>query len=463
MKRKKILIFIDHEVIIRHFIANDTFKELELKNEVIYVFNEDIDRFEFRKNKIICNKIAKDKIKYTRITRERIGKWFLLYIVAVFRQYRIVSTNKSNKSHFRARVEFEIKRLGRRNVFLAKMGGLPIIYQVLKFIFSTYLGIHKDVDQLLKEEKPDLLIHPSLLNGYFINELFKASKKFNLKLIILMNSWDNCSTRAFCTGYPDKLVVWGEQTKMHAKQFLNMPEDKIECFGSAQFEIYKTLPNDTREELGKFFNVNPSKKILLYAGVSNSKNETKILKMLENAIKKSELPDCHVIYRPHPWRRDLMKGEENFFDISWNHISMDPTMIKFYKSCLTNPTKNIYLADYQISNKLLTLVDGVISPLSTMLIESLIKGKPVLAFFPDFNKNEPLVLNHIHYAEFIEFEETNSCFKEIDFIPSCRRLIRQIESDSYSKILKKKAEFFVSKKIETYGLQLEKLVSKMLH
>ena len=117
-----------------------------------------------------------------------------------------------------------------------------------------------------------------------------------------MNSWDNCCCKAFCTGSPDKLIVWGEQAKKHAKLYLNMPEEKIECFGAAQFEIYKTPPKESRKELAEFFNVNPDKKILLYAGVSNSENETTFLKLLEEGIRNSTLEDCHVIYRPHPWR-----------------------------------------------------------------------------------------------------------------------------------------------------------------
>ena len=46
-----------------------------------------------------------------------------------------------------------------------------------------------------------------------------------------MNSWDNPAGRSFCTGSPDKLVVWGEQTKIHAKDFMRLHEKQIECFG----------------------------------------------------------------------------------------------------------------------------------------------------------------------------------------------------------------------------------------
>tara|TARA_B100001989_G_C24518959_1_gene454742 strand:- start:61 stop:1470 length:1410 start_codon:yes stop_codon:yes gene_type:complete len=460
--RKKILVLIDDDVMVRHFIANNTFDEIERSNEVLYVFNQDNERYDFKSNEIVKNKINKDKIRYTYIPRKRVGHWFLLYIIHIFRQLRMNIKNKNGAGHFKAVQDFQTRAIGKRNIRLAKIAGLPIIYQIINFIFRLRLGIHQDVIKLLDTEKPDLIIHPSFLKGYYVNEIFAAAPKYKIPLIILVNSWDNCSSKAFCTGKPDKLVVWGKQGKIHAKQYLNMSEDKIECFGAAQFEIYKTPPKENKEELARFFNVDPQKKILLFAGVSSSDNDTLFLKLLEKGIEESLLPNCHVIYRPHPWRGTLKGDEEDFFKLKWNHITMDPTMVNFYRTVIYKSTDKMFLADYSISNKLMTLVDGVISPLSTMLVEALIKGKPVLAFFPKSLPDQPLRLQFIHYKEFIELKETNSCFNEDDFIKSCKKLFNQIGDESIAKKLRKKSEFFVSNKKKSYGYQLEKLTQELL-
>lgn len=462
LKKNKILVLIDDYVMVRHFIANNTFAEIERSNKVLYVFNQDGERYDFKSNEIVQKKINKRNIRYTHIPRKRTGHWFLLYIIHIFRQLRMNINKKNGKDHFRAIQDFQIRAIGKRNVRLAKIAGLPLIYQITNFIFRLKLGIHEDIIQLLEKEKPDLIIHPSFLKGYYVNEIFTAAPKYKIPLIILVNSWDNCCCKAFCTGSPDKLVVWGEQAKIHAQQFLNMPEEKIECFGAAQFEIYKNPPKETREELAKFFNVDLNKKILLYAGVSNSENDTLFLKMLEKGIKESKLPNCHVIYRPHPWRDVLRDEEEDFFSLNWEHISMDPTMIDFYRRVIKEPIGTMFLTDYSISNKLMTLVDGVISPLSTMLVEALIKGKPVLAFFPKTLRGDPLRLQFIHYKEFLELDETNACFQKSDFVSSCKHLFDQIGDKSISKKLRKKSEFFVSNKVKSYGKQLEELSSKLI-
>ena len=156
MKRKKILIFIDIDVVLRHFIANETFKELELSNNVIYILNK--EKYGLLENQIVKDKIPSNKILMTDIKRDRVGKWFLLYIIALLRQ-------QGNGNHYKARIRNEIKRIGRRNLVLAKIAGLPVIYNIIRRIFILKLGIHKDVEKIIIREKPDVILHPSLLNA----------------------------------------------------------------------------------------------------------------------------------------------------------------------------------------------------------------------------------------------------------------------------------------------------------
>ena len=278
-----------------------------------------------------------------------------------------------------------------------------------------------------------------------------------------MNSWIIVVQKHFVQ-VSDKLIVWGEQTKRHAKQYIGMSDDNVLSFGAAQFEVYKTPPKEDRETLAKSFQVNSNKKIILYAVVGSSQDETVNLKLLENAIDNSVLPNCHVIYRPHPWRGGLRGSEENFLSLNWKHISIDPTMHEFYKSLLEGSRKNLgmYLSDYSFTNKLLTLVDAVISPFSTMLIESMLKGKPVLAFLR-YEQKTLLSNQYIHFTEYIELEETNTCYQQKDFIPECKKMVNQIRNKSFAEKLKKRSQFFVNQPKASYGYQLSKLAEKMIN
>ena len=97
LKKNKILVLIDDYVMVRHFIANNTFAEIERSNKVLYVFNQDGERYDFKSNEIVQKKINKRNIRYTHIPRKRTGHWFLLYIIHIFRQLRMNINKKNGK------------------------------------------------------------------------------------------------------------------------------------------------------------------------------------------------------------------------------------------------------------------------------------------------------------------------------------------------------------------------------
>ena len=133
MQRKKILIFIDEDVMLRHFIANDTFKELTKNNEVIYVFNRDKKRFDFENNPIVIKKIPAKNIRYCSVPRKRTGLWFLLCTINLFRQQRIALGKNGSKKHYKALVKLYLQEIGRRNLLLAKLQDIQVSITLLVF------------------------------------------------------------------------------------------------------------------------------------------------------------------------------------------------------------------------------------------------------------------------------------------------------------------------------------------
>ena len=102
------------------------------------------------------------------------------------------------------------------------------------------MGIHSDVVEIMNK-KTDLIIHPSILQGYFVNELlrFYISNKQSIPLIFLMNSWDNPSSKVLRTGKPSKLVVWGQQSKNHAVECVKNRTGKLSVLGQLNLKFTK--------------------------------------------------------------------------------------------------------------------------------------------------------------------------------------------------------------------------------
>jgi len=83
--------------------------------------------------------------------------------------------------------------------------------------------LRSELDALLEDERPDVIIHPCVLEGAFLNDLIVATQARGIPFVVIMNSWDNPSTKQAMAGSPDYLLVWGEQTKRHAIEFVGMP------------------------------------------------------------------------------------------------------------------------------------------------------------------------------------------------------------------------------------------------
>ena len=123
---------------------------------------------------------------------------------------------------------------------------LPIINSIYKTYLNRKLKFTEsdELKNLFITEKPDLIIHPTTLSGYFVNDGISICNKLNIPHIFIMNSWDNPSTKKSIASKPNKLLVWGKQTYNHAITYIEMNSMDVIKFGVPQFEIYKKTKNN---------------------------------------------------------------------------------------------------------------------------------------------------------------------------------------------------------------------------
>jgi CDP-glycerol glycerophosphotransferase (TagB/SpsB family) len=96
------------------------------------------------------------------------------------------------------------------------------------------------------------------------------------------------------------------------------------------------------------------------------------------------------VYRPHPWGKGGYKGER-LLDYSWRHVRIERSMRSYLENVRAGK-RSIYLADYADTHDVLSSVDALVSPLSTILLEGALHGKPVLCFIPDEREGSSLKL-----------------------------------------------------------------------
>jgi hypothetical protein len=454
-RRRKALVFVDFDVLIRHFIMSGAFADLERRFDVVYVAHDDPDDAKkgltARLEDYGCSNVRRCVVE-----RRRTGLWYLLFVPTVLSRQR-------GRPGYDYRRKMFAQVIGERRTRMMELLSRRWTYPLYRALFLRRMGASSAVADLIRSEAPDVIIQPSLLTGPFVNELMLTAPRMRIPYILLMNSWDNPAVKAVATGNPDRLVVWGAHSMRQAVEYMGVPEDRIVAFGAAQFQVYRNRPVETRDELARFFGVPSGKPVVVYAGSGAGWYESAYLQRLDSMAQPGGCLDgSHILYRPHPWRGPLGDGERDFFDLGLRHVSMDPTMREHYVAQITGAARGMFLLDYQITNKLLALAAAVISPLSTILLESVLVGVPILIFAPprdvalDVNRAQP------HFRDLVEWPEIVTCFDDVGFEAACARLRGQFDDSELSSRLRERARSYVVTDGPTYSERLAQLAEQIV-
>lgn len=454
--KKSCLILIDSDIVIRAFVEGKAFDELRKKFDLTFAYAKDTTS-EKKYINVDLSTYVSDEVISCEIPRKRMGYWYFLFVA----QALFVNRGTDNYNlikHYKFYVE-----LGKRNTTFIALFSQRFIFPIFKFLFKKVMGSHQPILEMIEEVNPDLVIYPTLLTGPFINDILPITKQKGIKCIFCMNSWDNPSSKAISVGEPDKLVVWGEQSKFESIRYLGISKDKIEIFGAAQFQIYRQESSLNKNELSKKFQVPPGRRIILYAGNGDSNDETIFLEKLDKAVTNKILPNCHIIYRPHPWRGKLRSGEKDFFACKWEHVSMDPHMEEFYKSTIKKPTGKFFMIEYEVTRDLLLLASGVVSARSTLLLEAMVNGVPILILYPHEIKSKDFSVDYVHFKRLTENKLIENCFDLEKLENQLRGLHAQILDKSYGTILKEIVSEFAIMDGDTYAIRLLKLAEELVN
>jgi hypothetical protein len=298
---------------------------------------------------------------------------------------------------------------------------------------------------LLDREQPDIVLHPSVLDSVFLNDLVVACGERVIPLVVAMNSWDNPSTKRAVVGLPDWLLVWGPQTRDHAMRFVRMTTDRVVPFGAAQFDVYREQPRIDRDRFCAEHGLDPSRRIILFAGSNARTDELAILKALDHAVNDGRLGNVSIVYRPHPWGEGGRDGAR-LASATFDHVVIDRTM-RAYLDAIAAGSREMFLPDYRDTHDLLSAIDGVISPMSTILLEAALHAKPVVAYTPagaDGSEQLTNALPMLHFADFLNLPEIGHASTIDDLIKATSQLADETEGVRRGREFQRAAGYFVT-------------------
>lgn len=393
----KVLVFIEVDVVVRHFINSGAFDSLGQRHDVTFVFPE---RGHRRLGTVNPKKLKlPGNLASVESHPRRNSLWKRLYLVDQLR-LRLGAQRAAVRSLHRW-------AMGWKAACQYTILALPGVFAIFKALTLWSLSRipNKKMVSLVEEEKPDVVIHPCVLEGVYLNDLIEITEERGIPLVVIMNSWDNPSTKRSMIGQPDWLLVWGEQTRQHAVTFAGLSRDRVIPFGAAQFDVFKKPSLVTRSEFDNRNGLRSGLPTLLYAGSSRGNAEIEHLKTLDNAVERGVLPKMNILYRPHPWGNGGAGGE-GILDAPWKNVCVESSMRGYLESVRAGNTEK-YLSNYVDTHDVLSNVDGVVSPLSTIILESLLHGKPAMCFMPIEERNSHFSLDSslVHFREMLDLEQ----------------------------------------------------------
>lgn len=442
----KVLIFIEHDVVIRHFVHSRVFAELIAKHSVTFVFPEP----GYKRVKLDVSTLDLGApYRHLTVHQARLVIWKRLFQVDLLRW--------RPGEQFAALATLHREMIGWKAAAFYTVLSLPGIYGLFRrrsFARIETIPNH-DLDRLIAEEAPDLLIHPSVLEGVYINDLVSASKATGIPLAVIMNSWDNPCTKRAMVGTPDWLLVWGPQTRRHAIDFVGMAPDRTLTFGAAQFDVYSGPPRIGRDAFCDRHDIDSKARILLYAGSSKGTDEFAHLKAIEEAIEDGRLANTVIVYRPHPWGGGG-KGGERILDHPWRHLRIETTMRAYLEGVRRGDTAMSF-PDYRDTHDVLSSIDALVSPLSTIILEGALHGKPTLCFLPIEEtgaRHFQLVLPLKHFEDMFNMPEFLVAKGRAALIPGIETLLTRIGDADFAERAQRVCAHFVAPFDRPYGERL---------
>ena len=394
--KKNIGVFIDHDLMIRHFIKENKFKELEKKYNLIYFFSKNKKRIIQDINRLkIKNKIIKLDVDLRRKTKNTL----LSYVGRINNAYRKKKLSFKNAAIQEVKVILNSRLLFYSYLIFAN----KFIYPFYKWFCKKFtIKFNEYLNNEVKKNELSFIIHPTVLNGDFVQDLVEIGKYNNIPTFLIMNSWDNCTSRAFTHGNPTKYLVWGESIKKMASENLNLPKKNIDVIGCAQFDIYKQNPSISRKRYRKKIGVKKNEFLVCYAGSNIGINETKHLKIIDKQISLSKLK-VKILYRPHPWKK-IHKNEISFFENKFQNIKMDYFSKKRYKNIFLKKPKKLSIGtiNYDQTNTIIKSIDAAILPPSTFSVECALNEVPISIYLPILKDEiSPRVIIEADYFKYL--------------------------------------------------------------
>lgn len=255
------------------------------------------------------------------------------------------------------------------------------LWRKLLMILGNFEPISEDIRSLYEKWKPDVVFATTMIPSLEVS-LMRLAHRDKKKVVGMVKSWDNLTSKAFLRVFPDWLIVPNIIGVEEAVRVYDFPKERIVPTGIPQYDSY--VHSDFLENKERFFKdlgLDPKKRTILYAPAGDWMNahDKEILADILGWIHEGKIPNTQVLLRLHPAyesRTEELVGDPN--------LVVERPGMRFGGA----KTYEFFDADVRHLASSIAYTDITINTASTMSIEAAVYDKPVILIGYD-GKQQP--------------------------------------------------------------------------
>jgi hypothetical protein len=400
---RPLLIALNHGIAARNVLQTDLFRDLKESGTGIVLLTPNADDPAFRRA------YGGDNVSFEKLEIDRYGaylsrsktqavlktiRWFTLNgkydITTIADWYEEVHRRDRGSKGPGAKLRNLAEDLSipvlRRSAFLRRA-----LVAAESAVFRP--GFHAEV---FRKHRPGWVLVTSLGFFDFDQYIMREAKRSGAKVVSVILSWDNTSTRGIGGAVPDHVIAWTETMRKELVELHDMAPSRIFVGGVPQFDHYfREGYAMSREEFLSRFGLSPDRKIIYFATKSPTGFpwNPDVARAIAEAIGEDRFAyPCQLLVRVHPIHFRMRDGALRFAEVLRSYDEIAKTYPHVVINAPTMRSENIAfdMPETELSDvaSILRHADVMVNIFSTMNVEASIFDLPSInASFDEMRGN----------------------------------------------------------------------------
>lgn len=247
-------------------------------------------------------------------------------------------------------------------------GGSLLALRIMRFLDAVLPSSHTFAG-FFETLNPDAVFSTDVQNELDVRLLHEARAR-RVTTVGMVRSWDNLTSKGVLRVVPDRLVVHNETIKEEAVRYNLVPPANIFVIGIPHYDNYMSPPERSKEAFFKAFDLDPRKKLVVYAPIGDryirdNETDTFILTILSKL-------DLNILVRLPP--TDSVRFDK--FVSKGARVAFDTTGQRFLRG--GKKVHEVGREDDERLKEALSFCDAVVTGQSTVSIDAAAFDKPVV-------------------------------------------------------------------------------------